>query len=166
MLVAVRHLLRGLVAILLLGGAWLSWSGPDDDRAARPVRSSPPSTTVPGGDPVRERAGVVVPIVTGLHNAFAQDLLRSRNLRPGSITLELSPHPWGSVVAQSIDAGATVAFGTTIDLVVARGAPPAPCWPDCQAGTHDVRHPRSDRRVVDTGRYPIPSARRASSRGR
>jgi hypothetical protein len=129
MTVKVRHLLRGLLAIGLLLGAWVSWfAAPHADRTTKPDASSSVSIEGVRIDP----STVIVPSVTALHGAFAQDVLRATNLRPGRITLELSHRPWGSVIAQSVEPGTNVPPRTTIDLVVAQGAAPARCWPNCE----------------------------------
>lgn len=70
-------------------------------------------------------AAVTVPDVVGLTSSVAADVLRAAGLRVGRITVDTSgATPLGLIASQFANAGALVAHGTKIALVLSAIAPP------------------------------------------
>jgi hypothetical protein len=146
-----RNVWRVLVAVLVAAGLWRAWVAPAEPRHAPPspptVRTTPASVSVePAG-----RAVVEVPLLVGVDDSFAKHLLQMTHLVPGEVRLERSDAPWGSVIGQSIGAGASVRAWTTVDLVLAKGSVPEPCrlyW--CSTGAGAAPHGDPSRTAATT----------------
>ncbi len=67
---------------------------------------------------------VVVPDVTGLTLAQAEEKLRGEGLTPGTATPVDSKKPDGTIIFQSIPAKSTVKENTTVDLQISRNPEP------------------------------------------
>jgi hypothetical protein len=70
--------------------------------------------------------GPVVPDVTGMTLAKANDTLRAANLGPGTIEAKQSGRPLGTVLEQSVDAGTIAPATSAVSLLVSAGPHPEP----------------------------------------
>jgi PASTA domain len=138
-----RIVVAAAVAVLVVIGAWRSWVAPLDDAGddgVRPEAPLPPSTSGPvlgAEDP----AFVLMPDVVGLDDGFATHVLQVTPLRLGDVRLKPSAKPWGSVLSQSIPAGASVPRRTRVDIVLAKGV-----LPEAPAGSVETSGARARRR--------------------
>lgn len=140
-----RIVVAAAVAVLVVVGAWRSWVAPLDDAgevgdALRPEAPLPPSTNGPvlgAEDP----AFVLMPDIVGLDDGFATHVLQVTPLRLGDVRLKPSAKPWGSVLSQSIPAGAPVPRRTRVDIVLAKGV-----LPEAPAGSVDASRDDARRR--------------------
>lgn len=70
----------------------------------------------------RQERWVVVPDLRTLHLSEAETVLRERGLEAGEVTFRPSRQPGGTVLEQDPEPGSQVPAGTSVNLVVARGA--------------------------------------------
>jgi PASTA domain len=70
--------------------------------------------------------GPVVPDVTGMTLAKANETLRATNLLPGTIEAKQSARPVGTVLEQSVDAGTIAPATSAVSLLVSAGPHPEP----------------------------------------
>ena len=115
-----------VIAVMVVTGAWWSWSD-RADRAPRGTGRGETEQEQATSASVHQEPLVEVPRIIGLHPSFARRLIDSSDLVIGRVRLEPSDRPWGSVIYQSVSPGTTVAAGTTIDVVLAKGSVPRPC---------------------------------------
>lgn len=116
-----RTVVKVVAVAVVLFGAWRSWvTSPDNVVRPRTVQPPAPSAVASLAQ-TAEPGLVVVPDVVGLHHAFAAHVLDVTALRLGDVRLKPSGKPWGSVLSQSLEPGASVRARTTIDLVLAKG---------------------------------------------
>ena len=83
----------------------------------------PPGTLTPGQITINA-APVVVPNVVGLTQANATTAITNAGLVVGTVTTQNNAAPAGQVIGQNPAAGASVAAGSAVDLVVSLGPPP------------------------------------------
>lgn len=122
-----RTAAKGFIALVLLVAAWRSWTVPGPEPAPD---ASPRQTISPEGDAAigaKESILIEMPRLIGVDDSFAKHVLELADLRTGTIRLEPSLRPWGSVIGQSVAPGTSVTRGARVDLVLAEGSVPEPC---------------------------------------
>jgi hypothetical protein len=130
-----RAAAKVFVAFVVLVALWRSWALPPPERLRRdePSHLPAPGPVIPSH---AHNALVEMPMLIGVDDSFAKHVLELAHLRTGTIRLESSTRPWGSVIGQSIAPGASVPREASVDLVLAKGSVPEPCrlyW--CSTGT-------------------------------
>ncbi|MFI0423769.1 PASTA domain-containing protein [Spongiactinospora sp. 9N601] len=111
------------------------------ERIGRVLSATPAAgTSVRKGSKVRLRvsAGIEVPAVAGLRRAAAESALSAAGLSAGKVSRACSELPGGQVIASHPAAGARVAGGTAVSLVVSRRGKEVPGvvgMPEADAGT-------------------------------
>ncbi|RBQ14412.1 hypothetical protein DP939_40610 [Spongiactinospora rosea] len=111
------------------------------EKIGRVLSATPAAgTSVRKGSKVRLRvsAGIVVPVVTGLRRTAAESALSAAGLSAGKVSRTCSGLPGGQVIETRPAAGARVAGGTAVSLVVSRHGKEVPGVvgkPEANAGT-------------------------------
>jgi beta-lactam-binding protein with PASTA domain len=141
-----RTAAKVFVAFAVLVAMWRTWFGtvPERGRAGAPS----PVLTSALSPVMRSNEGALVqmPRLVGVDDSFAKHVLERNGLRTGTIRLESSTSPWGSVIGQSIAPGEPVAPGARVDLVLAKGSVPEPCrlyWCSTRTGRYEEDEPVS-----------------------